>query len=335
MPRPILLSGKVAMSDGMPPPERVRIERVCDGVPRIETHTDSKGNFSFRLGQNLELLPEAGETAAPQLAGSSGNDGSTVRQSELSDCDIRAWLPGFRSDSISLAARRSMDNPDLGTIVLHRLGNAEGLTVSATSMLAPKSARKAYRKGLEDARKNKLDAAEKQFEKASGIYPKFAAAWFELGKIDERRNRVEEARQAYARALAADSKYVNPYERLYLLAFKESKWHDVEDLTGRVIHLNPYEFPAAYYFNAVANLHLDKLDAAEKSGREAVRADTAHRNPRTVYLLGLILGRKRNFRESAQCFRAYLSAAPNAPDAAAVRTRLAQAEQLAQSPAQP
>ena len=44
---------------------------------------------------------------------------------------------------------------------------------------------------------------------------------------------------------------------------------------------------------------LGKLDVAEKSAREAIRLDSAHRNPRTSYVLGLILAQKQDFKESA------------------------------------
>ena len=48
---------------------------------------------------------------------------------------------------VSLSNIHYMDNPDIGTIILHRLGKVDGLTVSVVSALAPKDARKAYEKG--------------------------------------------------------------------------------------------------------------------------------------------------------------------------------------------
>src|SRR5205814_1216247 len=111
--------------------------------------TDSKGHFSIQLGQNREMFADASETPSRSGMNMSSNPmGGGIRESQLMTCDLRASLPGFRSDLISLAARRYMDNPDVGTIVLHRLANVEGLTISATSALAPKDARKAYEKGL-------------------------------------------------------------------------------------------------------------------------------------------------------------------------------------------
>src|SRR5262249_57564148 len=52
MQRPIFLSGKVMLDDGTPPPETVVIERICNGNPRPEAYTDSKGRFSFQLPNN-------------------------------------------------------------------------------------------------------------------------------------------------------------------------------------------------------------------------------------------------------------------------------------------
>ncbi len=325
----IFLSGKVVLDDGTTLSEPVLIERICNGRARPEGYSDSKGRFSFQLGQDREVFADASEDIPNNPTGRSGG-----RPNDLMNCDLRASLPGFRSDSVSLATHQYMDNPDVGTIILHRMANVEGFTTTATSALAPKDAKKAYEKGLEDLKKNKPDEAQKEFEKAVGIYSKYAVAWFHLGELDEEHGRVEDARKAYTQSAAADSKYINPYERLYILAFKDEKWQDVADNSDRILHLNPYDFPAAYYANAVANLQLQKLDAAEKSARAAVKLDDAHRNPRAPYVLGLILAQKKNFAESVEYLRAYLNATPNAPDAAVAREQLAQAEKQVQAKAQ-
>src|SRR5690242_16510024 len=59
MQRPIFISGKVTLDDGTPPPTDVVIERVCNGNPRAEAYTDSKGRFSFQLGQNQGMIQDA------------------------------------------------------------------------------------------------------------------------------------------------------------------------------------------------------------------------------------------------------------------------------------
>jgi tetratricopeptide (TPR) repeat protein len=342
--RPIFISGKVALSDGTAPSEPVKIERVCNGSPRLEARTDRKGRFSFQLGQNLEFQDASangqdgfgGGFGAPRGPGFGSN--ASLRDNNLFGCELRATLPGYRSDPVSLANIHYLDNPDLGTIVLHPIAHVDGLTVSATTALAPKDARKAYEKGLEAAAKKNPDEAQKDFEKAVAVYPKYAAAWFALGQINEQRDHGEEARKAYDQSIAADSKFVPPYERLSYMALKESKWQELADTTDHMLQLNPYDYPSGYYLSSVANLQLQHLDVAEKNAREAIRLDPLKKNARVHYVLGLILAQKREFTASAESLQTFLNADPNAPDADIVRKQLEKVEAAAKEknpPAQP
>ena len=218
--RPIMLSGKVMMDDGTPPPELVLIERVCNGVARPEGYTDSKGRFSFQLGQNQAMIADA-STGSDMGVGMPGRDmgagmgrmgmGRGISERDLIGCEIRAQLPGFRSTIVQLAGRRSLDNPDVGTILLQRLAKVDGFTFSATSAMAPKDARKSYEKAQNAVKKKKLDEAETEYRKAVTAYPKYAIAWYELGRVMEFKKNNEEARKAFDMAIQADSKYINPY----------------------------------------------------------------------------------------------------------------------------
>jgi tetratricopeptide (TPR) repeat protein len=116
-----------------------------------------------------------------------------------------------------------------------------------------------------------------------------------------------------------------------ITSLQERKWQDAADLSDRVLHLNSANYPSAYYLNAMANLHLGNLDQAEKSAREAIRLDSARRNPRTSYVLGLVLAEKRQFKQSAELLNAYLNALPDAPDAEIVRKQLREIEKSAQA----
>jgi tetratricopeptide (TPR) repeat protein len=325
-PHQIMITGKVLIDDGTMPSEPVRIERVCGGRTRPEGYTDTKGRFQFTMGQEQGIMPDASESAGRM---SNNNPNAGVRESQLMSCDLRAVLPGFRSDTVPLANHRYMDNPDVGTIVLHRLNNVEGLTMSATSALAPKDARRDYEKGLEATKKGKPDDAQKNFEKAVEIYPKYASAWYELGRIYEQRDHHDQARNAYNQSMAADSKYINPYERLYMMALDERKWEEAANLTDRVIRLNPYDFPAAFYYNAIANLQLMKFDLAERSAREAIKLDTQKQNPRANYILGIALAQKNDFQAAAECLRTYLKERPDSKEADAVRKQLDEIEKAA------
>ena len=354
-PRPIFLSGKVMLDDGTPPPDSVVIERVCNGNPRAEAYTDSKGRFSFQLGQNQGVLQDASMSSAggggfggfgneggigganrSDTGGFGGFGGSRNGPSErdLMGCEIRAALPGFRSDIVNLSGRRAFDNPDVGTIILHRLANVEGTTISATSLNAPKDAKKAYEKGRDLLKKKKMPEAEKELEKAVQIYPKYSVAWFELGRIRESRNEVESARKAYGEALAADAKFVKPYHQLAGLSLKEQKWQDVADTTSRLIKLDPVDYPDAYFYNSVANYYLKNFDAAEKSAREAQKLDTRNRIPKTNQLLGVILAEKQDFTGAAEYIKKYLTFLPAGKEADNAKNQLIELEKMTAAPAQ-
>jgi tetratricopeptide (TPR) repeat protein len=295
--------GKVAMSDGTPLPIQVVIERVCGGTTRPQAYADSKGDFSFQVGQTQDMMADA---TSSSTNGIGSNRGSTQSSTTPFACDLRASLPGYRSDLISMSSRRNLDEPNVGTIFLHRLANVEGLTTSATAALAPKDAKKAFEKGLEAAKKAKADEAQADFLKATELYPRYAYAWFELGRVYEQREHIADARDSYNKSIAADSKFVNPYERLYLLSLKEQNWEDVAATTDKIKRLNPYDFPKAVFYNAVANFQLGNWDLAEKSAREAASMDSASRNPKIQYVLGMTLANKQDFKGAAECLRIYL-----------------------------
>lgn len=344
IPRPIYLSGRVLMDDGTPPPEPVVLERVCNGQPRPEGFTDSKGRFSFELGRNAAMMADAsvGSSRDPfsdqsmGLGGgrmSSGRGGGTFGSDpRLLGCELRASLAGFRSDVVSLTQRRSLDNPDVGTIILHRIGNVEGTTISATSLTAPKDAKKAYEKGLSAMKKSKWENAQKEFEKAVAAHPTYAAAWYELGVAHQQQQRPDEARKAFAQALQADPKYVKPYLNLALLASSEKKWDEVEKNTGTLIRLNPVDFPQAYMWNSIANLNLRNPDAAEKSAREALKISPGL--PKLHHILGLALANKGDFNGAAREVSTYVQLAPQANDIELVKKQLAEIQQRAGAPQQ-
>lgn len=341
--RPIFLSGKVMLDDGTPPPEPVAIQRVCGGMHHTEAYTNSKGQFSFELGKNLGVLPDASEENMGGVTGGSrmGSNmpgmapvmGGRNAGSEqmLMGCELQAYLPGFRSDAVNLSTRRALENPEVGTIILHRLGNVQGLTISATSALAPKDAKKAFEKANNSIKKQKWDDAQRELEKAVEVYPKYAAAWYKLGLIEQKQGNVESARKSYAQALAADSKYVNPYQELALLAVREGKWQDVKDNTDRLLSLDGIDFPIAWYYNAVANYYLHNNEAAEKSAREALKIDKEHHIPKINQLMGVLLAEKQDYAGAAQSLKEFLKLAPSGPEAETVKKQIVQLEHQSQA----
>jgi tetratricopeptide (TPR) repeat protein len=336
---PMFLTGKVVLEDGTPPPDPVAIQLLCGTTPRTIAYTDHKGNFSVDLhARNSTVIPDASESARDFSTGrSSGSGSGSFNQSgglcpnnpSLIGASIQANLPGYQSEALNLGARHALDNPDVGTMFLRRRANVEGLSISATSALAPKDAQKALERARADATKQKWADAEKELQKAVAIYPRYAAAWLELGNVQGEQNKLDGARNSYAQALVADPKFVNPYIQLASIAANEKKWPEVQDDTKRLLQLNPIDFPQAWFLNAIANYNLGNKDEAEKSAREGIAHDPAHRFPRALYLLGVLLSQKQDFTASAANLRDYLKYAPNTPDAEQIRKQLADVERAA------
>ncbi len=338
--RLVFVTGKVVIDDGTEPTERVAIERVCNGLARREAYADSHGQFGFQIGGQSQIFQDAtvgsnyGFTRGSDFGGSTLSQSGTanpatqgVTQQELMGCELRASAPGFRSDNLSLAGRQLFDNPNVGTIVLHRLGKVEGTRVSATSLKAPKEAKKAFEKAEKDLTKGNKQEAAAELNKAIVAYPKYAEALALLGQIDAADGKSAEAKKLFEQAIDADKQFLEPYFGLAVLASKESDWQAASNYSERALALNAYEYPVAYYYHAAANYNLQKLDIAEKSARTARRLDSQHKIPRIDYLLANILVRKGDYPGAAEQLKSFLAYQSSGPDADAAREMLKEAEQ--------
>ena len=118
MPRPIFLSGRVLFDDGSKPSRDIVIQRVCMGNPRPEGYTDSKGHFSFQLGQTrrrcCRMRAQARTISRDSIPGAdrartrvgwerAGNARSGARAAELRDSGV---VPG-----IQIRLRQPRDAP--------------------------------------------------------------------------------------------------------------------------------------------------------------------------------------------------------------------------------
>jgi tetratricopeptide (TPR) repeat protein len=325
--RILLLQGTVVLDDGTLPRDQVTIERVCGTYVYKEGYTNQRGEYSIQLGANAGVFMDAsqnGDTLNPGNA----NQGLTsdVSPNAMWDCELRAALTGYHSESISLSQQRNLDSHTIN-IILHHMGDVRGSSSSATSAQAPKDAQKAYEKGLAAVKASKPDDAQKELLKAVDLYPRYVVAWFELGKLYELRQHAPEAKDAYNKAVAVDGNFTAPYEKLYQLAYKAKNWQETADLSAKLLALNPYDYGDAYYYNSLANLQLGKLEAAEKSGREAVKVKGPKADIRSHYTLGVVLAQKGDFPGEVAELRAFLLGAPNSPDRARIEEMIKAGEQ--------
>ena len=111
------------------------------------------------------------------------------------------------------------------------------------------------------------------------------------------------ARGYFEQAVKADPEFVSPYMELAVIDWKAEKWQQVADLTETVVKLDSFDYPQAYFLNALSNYYLKDMDAAEKSAREAVRLDTRKQYLTSIRLLGVILAQKQDYAGAAHSSR--------------------------------
>jgi len=206
--------------------------------------------------------------------------------------------------------------------------HVEGTSISVTSALAPSGARRALEKGRNAEKKKNWNQAAQAFQKAVRIYPKYAAAWFELGRVQMMKKDPAAAKLSFERALTADAKYVPPYQGLAELAFQSKHWAEVVHTTEQTLALDPVSYPAAYFYNAVANYYLPNLDAAEKSARQGIKVDSQHQIAKLNYVLGIVLLKKQNYLQAAFYFNQYLKLTTDSSELEATNRQLAEIAKL-------
>jgi predicted Zn-dependent protease len=340
----MFLRGRVATQDGTVVPSDMLIERVCNNRVRQEVYASPHGDFTMQLGSRADSYLDArDDPRSPNSAAGKDLDMGISRH-DLMNCELRASAAGFHPGVISLVdIEAANSNIDVGVIVVHRAVKMEGDTVSAIPYKAPKAARRAYEKGIQAEKNGKLADAQKYFETAVAIYPSSVNAWFQLGTVCQKQNQKDAARKAYTQAITVDTKFLPPYLSLASMAYETGNWTEVLTLTGHIMELDPlnnaavakyildldrWNYPDAYFYNAMANYKLNKMEEAEKSALKAEHLDLVTRFPQLHLLLAEIFAKKRNYGRAISEMQTYLELVPHAKHADQVREQLAKLEKL-------
>jgi hypothetical protein len=342
----IFISGDVIMDDGMPPPFGAVIERECGGTVVKEAVIDPTGRFSFQIGDPNRLghvFPDASQALGqdpierdspllnPNIPTQIANKLTTPLFTKLVGCELKVQLSGYRSTIIRLGGAPRTGIIETGTILLYPIARVKGTIVSSMNLLAPKTAKKALENAQKASKRKDLNEAEKFIKSAIEIYPGYAQAWLDLGQLYEERKLNQEAKNAYKKAIALDKLFVGPYISLAKLAANEGKWEDAADVSDQVLALDPINLPEGYYLSALAYFTLNKLDLAEKRARQGLRMDLENRLPSLNIVLADILAKKYDMEGSIAALKIYLKSWPDGPEAARVRLRIQENENMAKA----
>jgi tetratricopeptide (TPR) repeat protein len=293
------LSGTVVLADGSVAEELVDIYAECAGNRVLVATADSKGRFSV---------------SRDSLRGMTGTGA----------CALRAFLEGHRSEAKPLADLKPGTDERVGRLVLQPLSaNANGLTSSADEQ-ASKAQQKIYEKALDQAARTEWPSAIDSLRKVTSAYPGYSSAWLTLGLLQLGGGDRRGAQESFLSAVRTDPKFGLPLIQAATLDASQGNWSAVRDRSQKAIDLNPAAFPDAWALNALGNLGLEDIEAAEKSAREGLRVDTGHDYPELEYALGSVLASKQQVGEAIKHLQAYIDRAPHGMYADAARSTLAQ-----------
>ena len=231
-------------------------------------------------------------------------------------CPVTIQLSGYRKNQAILR--------NGAVIVMKRPGSYANPTVSLITLAAPEEARKAFQKGVAAMVGKKWAPAQKELERAVAAYPEYAPAWGALGEVLVEQSQPQPAREAFERAVKSDAKFAPAWAQLARLAADEGRMQDALAAAERALQLDATGFPGVYTSQAMADLALERLDAAEKSARRAVELDTFHEIPLAERVLGSVLAAKGDHEGAIRHWQKYLEMSPNAEDAAKVKKRIAE-----------
>lgn len=223
-------------------------------------------------------------------------------------------------DAMGTAPQPALQNN--GSCSLWAVGKAPGNTVSAATLQIPGKARGEYEKGCGDLRDRKFESSENHFRKAVQLYPRYAEAMVLLGQLMAARNRAEEALGVCAQASSVDPDFVPAYLCLADVSGQLRQWSHTLEFADHAVKLDPVQNLYGHFYMAIAQFHLSEFSGAEKNALQTIDADHFHRLPQVHLLLAQIYGSRRDLKSAATQLRAYLSVAPNSPDASNVRKSL-------------
>lgn len=292
---PLIIRGKVTMTDGSPPPFSVGIERVCSDAAGSAPGpiTDKKGEYLWRM--DVDPL----RTRA---------------------CFIRATHTGYSSSTVDISALNGYTNTTttLDTLVLSGR-TADPYAIVSSDSGVPGRASGPWKAAMKALDTGNYPEAATHMQAAVAAAPKFAVGWHALGVVQERLQKLPEARTAYEHAIEADPKMFPAYVTLTRLCLKTKDWQGAAKTADLLMKADSKKtVPEIYLHQAVARYELKDLDGATASVQEAVQ----RKIPRAEYVLGRILEAKGDAAGAREHMTKYLDMDKNAPDAELIRVHL-------------
>jgi len=292
---PLIIKGKVTMSDGSPPPFTVGIERICTDLQGSAPGptTNKQGEYLWRMN---------------------------VDPQNTRSCILRATHTGFVSTSIDISGLNGYTDTVKTLEPLVLTGHtADPYAIITSESGIPSKAQTPWKAAMKALDNRNLPEAASQLQAAVNGSPKFAVGWHALGVIQENEQDLTAARDSYQHAIDADPKMFAAYVTLTRASLKAKDWTGAGKTADALIKVDTKKtFAEIYLHQAVARYQLKDLDGATASVQDAIKLKI----PRAEYVLGRILEAKGDAAGAREHMSKYLDAEKNAPDADAIRKHI-------------
>ncbi len=320
------LSGSVRLADGSLAPKETVVELMCGGFPRATDQVGPKGEFDIELSGRGVGLADATQSSGRAAGVPAANHLGVVN---LTNCIVRAELPGHQSSEIQLGTRSMFDNPDVGELVLTRAEGVYGHAISPSIARAPKKAVQHYQWATKEASKPRSNVQKMaaRLESAVTVDPSFADAWHLLGLVRERLGHFERALDAYRQALAADPFLYPVYARIVPLLVDEGDLAGTIKMGEKGLEMNA-NLDDVRFLVSGAYLRTGENEACIEKALELVDRGATSTYPQAHQLLGAAYANTGRFQPSASHFRQFLELSPDATAADAIRKQLYEWEQM-------
>jgi Tfp pilus assembly protein PilF len=294
-----LVNGTVRLPDGTPA-ARVTVRLSgSSGVDR-QAFTDDMGRYEIRdLPRGRYLLSAHNPSAPEQIT-----DVAEVDISRISSIRVTVNL-FFRAGT-------SAESPDKA--------KGASISVAEASQKIPRQAQRAFEQALEDRSKGRHDRSLEQFGRALDIFPEYFQALAERGHLFIALGRVTEASADFNRALALNERYEPALRGAGMCEFQQEKFGEAVKHLELAVAAGPGS-ATSYLFLGISNLALDHRNEARSALQRALAIDPNGAARAHVHLATLAMKEDRN-RDAIAELQAYLSAVPNAPDAARLQAIL-------------
>jgi len=286
------IAGQVSLPDGRPAVHV--LVTLTTSASRRQTYTVEQGRFEF-------LSMEAGSYS--------------LTASSLGE-------PNQVSETLETNTNRTATSTLNVNLILRELAEtkkprARAITAVEAQQRVPKEAHKAFSQGVRFKEGGQRDKALERFNRAIELYPAYFQAMYERGDIYVALRKLNEAAADFDQALKVDDHYGPALRGSGYCKLEKKEFAQAIDDFQLSLSAQP-DNANTYLLLGIANLELDRREAAREALRKALSFNTQP-VPRAHIYLANLYARELQYLQAADELHKYIEADPMAKDAAELR----------------